>query len=80
MIVKPYILEMTTTVVVMADSPAHAMQVAREHRREMARDGDLEPAPPVELVALCGLRGGWNGECIPYGGDGNIRLKAMFPG
>lgn len=76
---KPFILDMMTTVVVMADSPEHAVEVANENRREIVRDGELDvDGMPRELVALCGLRGGLDGDCIPYGGDGNTRLKDLM--
>lgn len=77
---KPYILDMTTTVVVMADSPEHARRVAMEQRNEILRDADLKPDTAREVVALCALRGGWDGRCIPYGGDGDTRLEEMLPG
>lgn len=76
---KPFILDMMTTVVVMANSPEHAIEVANDCRREIVRDGELEvDGTPRELMAICALRGGWDGECIPYGGDGNTRLKELM--
>ena len=76
---KPYILDLMTTVVVMADTPEHAAIVANDLRREIAMDSEFEvDGTPRELISVCGLRGGWDGDCVPYGGDGNTRLKELL--
>jgi hypothetical protein len=71
---------METTLVVIADDENHAWEVAQEHTRRAFDDAD-EPA----LTSVIGevrneehLRNGWDGNCVPYGGDGNTRLKELL--
>lgn len=77
---KAYMVEITTHAVVMADDEAHAYDVAENYKRDAFHD---DPNPRIEI---CGevvarvdqLEHGWDGECIPYGGDGNTRLGALL--
>jgi len=32
-----------------------------------------------ELTTITELTDGWGGECLPWGGDGNTRLKDILP-
>lgn len=78
MLLKPYKLVMKTTVVVMANNARHAEMIARENRREIERDSELEPGIAFPVNSLADLDDSWNGDCIPYGGDGNTRLKDLL--
>lgn len=77
---KAYMVEITTHAVVMANDEAHAYDVAENYKRDAFHD---DPNPRIEI---CGevvarvdqLEHGWDGECIPYGGDGNTRLGALL--
>jgi hypothetical protein len=69
---------MKTTVVVMASDAFHALQVAKENRREIELDSELEPGIAFPVVSLADLPGEWDGECLPYGGDGETPLKDLL--
>lgn len=70
-----------TQIVVVADDEDHAYQIAQENTRE-AIDND-RPDPDVnvrgEVASEKHLYGGWDGQCVPYGGDGNTRISALLP-
>ena len=76
---KAYMVEITTHAVVMADDEAHAYDVAENYKRDAFHD---DPNPRIEIwgevVRVDQLEHGWDGECIPYGGDGNTRLGALL--
>lgn len=76
---KAYMVEITTHAVVMADDEAHAYTVAENYKRDAFHD---DPNPRIEIesevVRIEQLDHGWDGECIPYGGDGNTRLDALL--
>lgn len=69
-----------TKIVVVADDEDHAWQVARNEARE-AIDND-RPDPDVhvrgEITSEKHLRDGWDGQCVPYGGDRNTRISALL--
>lgn len=69
-----------TQIVVVADDEDHAYQVAQENSRE-AIDND-RPAPDVrvrgEVTSEKHLRDGWDGQCVPYGGDGNAKISELL--
>lgn len=76
---KPYMTEITTYAVVMAEDASHAHAVALAFRGEIMRD---DSAPLVDVQGVirteADLRNGWDGKCIPYGGDGNTTLAALM--
>ena len=76
---KPYLVEITTYAVVMADDESHAYAVANSYKRDALGD---DPDPRIEIecevTKLTDLAHGWDGECIPYGGDGNTRLTDLL--
>ena len=76
---KPYMVEITTYGVVMAEDESHAHQVADSYKREIFGD-DWNPRIEVDgaVVKVEDLGHGWDGECIPYGGDGNTTLAALL--
>lgn len=75
------VVTMKTTMVVVADDPVHAEEVARADARQGFRDASAEPQVVSigEVYTLAQLRDGWTGECVPYGGCGNIRLRELLP-
>lgn len=77
---KPYMVEITTYGVVMAEDEAHAREVAEIYKTEMVGD-DWSPRIEVDgaVVEVDDLAHGWDGECIPYGGDGCTRLGKLIP-
>lgn len=76
---KPYMVEITTYGVVMAEDEAHAHQVADSYKREIF-GADWNPRIEVDgaVVKVEDLAHGWDGECIPYGGDGNTKLADLL--
>lgn len=76
---KAYMVKITTHAVVMAEDEAHAYVVAGIHKHE-ALDDDLNPRIEIEgeVAHVEQLNHGWDGECIPYGGDGNTLLSALL--
>ena len=76
-----YMVEITTYAVVVAEDEGHAREVASDCRRDALRD-DIDPQIEVgrEVAKLQDLENGWDGECIPYGGDGNTHTAIrLFP-
>lgn len=76
---KAYMVEITTYAVVMAEDEGHAERVATHHKHDVLVD-DWNPRIEVEreVTRLEDLDHGWDGECIPYGGDGNTRLSDLL--
>ena len=76
---KPYQVEITTIAIVMAEDEAHALQVTESEAHAIFSD---DPNPRIEIdgevTDLAKMSHGWDGECIPYGGDGNTRLKDLL--
>lgn len=78
---KPYFVEIRTVAVVMAVDSSHAYAVARQNVRDAVRDADPEIRVLSDAKSEADLnRHGWDGMCIPYGGDGNTRLSEIFAG
>jgi len=66
--------------VVEADDADHAYQVAQDFAGEAISDANEPYQTHVtgEVARVESLRSGWNGECIPYGGDGKKRIREFF--
>lgn len=81
-ILKPYSVEIGIVTVVMATDSTHAMQVAEETARESLGDiseTDYDYGFGREIKDEKQLSSiGWDGECLPYGGDGKTRLKDIL--
>jgi hypothetical protein len=76
---KPYFVKYTVTAVVMAEDESHAWQVARSHRSEVFGESDCNNiCVEGEVTRGEQLRGGWDLQCIPYGGDGNTRIGELI--
>lgn len=74
----PYMVKVTTFAVVVARDERHALEVASASKREIFRDDD-EPEIAVlwPITKTHNLPGKWDGECIPYGGDGDTNLEDL---
>ena len=75
-----YAVEITTIAVISAKDETHAVDVAYRLSGQIFNE---DPSPRIEVdgevKSLGELRHGWDGECIPYGGDGNTRLHDLLP-
>ena len=69
-----------TTMVIVADDEDHAYDIARDEAREAINDNRPDPNIDVrgEVTSIQHLRDGWDGNCVPYGGDGNTRLSELL--
>lgn len=77
---KLYQVEITTFAVIAAEDEGHAMQIAADDAcRIFSEDANPRIELDREVTKLSDLQHGWDGECIPYGGDGNTRLNALLP-
>jgi len=78
--VKPYAVEVSFTMIVMAEDESHAHEVAEDWADDAWRD-DASKAFNVDGVVSSDadlLRHGWDGYCLPYGGDGESNLKQIL--
>lgn len=73
---------MSTVMVVVANDEDHAWEVAQNHAKAAFDDANEPYRTDVtgEVKSLSNLRAGWDGECVPYGGDRNTRLRALLSG
>ena len=78
--IKLYEVELKTHIVVAATSKEDALQKSNSTvmQRDVIRDSALEVDVQREITQLAKLPYGWDGECIPYGGDGNTRINAWY--
>lgn len=78
---KPYLVEISTIAVVMAEDHTHAEDVGRHHAREAMGDDDRPRVRVMALVTkLDELVDQWDGRCLPCGGDGNSTLAELLAG
>ena len=65
--------------VVAADDESHAHEVARRNASSILSD---DGAPYIDVIGeaktLQDLGHGWNGDCLPYGGDGKTTLSKLL--
>jgi hypothetical protein len=73
-------VKLDMVMVVEAGDEDQAKYLARQDWAQAVRDADVRPTVQVtgDVTKLNHLRDGWCGECIPYGGDGNTRLKELL--
>jgi regulator of protease activity HflC (stomatin/prohibitin superfamily) len=80
--VKAYAVSLTVMAVIMAEDAAHARQVTENEKREIfgeAYGKALQISQAFEVRTVAELTQlGWDGMCLPYGGDGNTRLKDIL--
>jgi len=62
--------------VVEADNDFYAVRVALENIRE---NDEWTAEKGEQIQSLDELQGGWDGSCLPFGGDGKTRLKDILP-
>lgn len=74
---KPYVVEMTIRSVVMAEDEDDAYRTGADLFREIARDEAPDVDVLREVLDVRHLPTGWDLMCLPYGGDGNTRLKDL---
>ena len=69
-----------TLIVVVADDIDHAYKIANENTRDAIDNERPDPDVNVrgEVTSERHLHGGWDGMCVPYGGDGNTRISALL--
>jgi len=78
-ILKPHVVTIEYTAVVMAENPADAYSVASMHEREITSDEQADISTGHEISSEDALSAyGWNGTCLPYGGDGHSTLREIF--
>ena len=73
-------VKLDMVMVVEAVDDDQAKRLARQDWSEAVSDADIRPVVTISDVVtrLDQLCDGWDGECIPYGGDGNTRLKELL--
>lgn len=76
---KLFAVELTITTVVMAACEEDAYGVAMDEIGDITNDTDHDIDVIGEVKALDRLPSGWDGMCLPYGGDGETRLKDLLP-
>ena len=70
---KLYTITVEFDYVVVAESEDEAKKLARQNVKQALNDLDFRD---LEYAVEPGVHAyGWDGECIPYGGDGNTRTK-----
>lgn len=78
-ILKPFAVTIECVGVVMAEDRHEAYKVARNEQREIMSDVDPDISVGDELKSEEQLKVyGWDGMFLPYGGDGQTRLKDIF--
>jgi len=70
-----YRVQVESEIVVIADTTEEAMKIAENSIREIDRC-EFDTGLPRKIDEN-NLPAGWDGDCIPYGGDGNTRLKDL---
>jgi hypothetical protein len=77
---KPYAVVVSFNMIVMAEDDADAYHCARENASEAwgdTYDPKFEVCEDMKTEADL-KRYKWDGQCIPYGGDGNTRLSDIL--
>lgn len=77
---KPYAVEVSFVIVVMAEDADSARAVAESNSRDAWNDTyDPDFGSPREVKTMADVtRAGWCGESVPYGGDGDTPLKDIL--
>lgn len=76
---KPYVVTIEFTAIVMAKGELHAIEVANSHKHDICSDEDGDFSSGHEITSEDALSAyGWDGMCLPYGGDGRTRLKDII--
>jgi hypothetical protein len=76
---KIFAVRISTVAIIVADTEEEAIDIAVEEETNIFSAGGCEHEAPQIVSSQAELAAhGWDGECIPYGGDGNTRLKSLF--
>ncbi|SCU75565.1 hypothetical protein CNECB9_2370139 [Cupriavidus necator] len=75
---KLFTVEISVTAVVMAESEMEAYSVAISELSDIMRDSEPDIDVHGEIKALDRLPADWDPMCLPYGGDGETRLKDLL--
>lgn len=76
---KLYMVEITMSAVVLAMDEEHAHFIADIYKQNIARDDKSKNAEVSHVVLnATDLNNGWNGYCIPYGGDGVTNITDLL--
>lgn len=67
-------------IVVCAKDKDDAIEVAIDHWESSLSDSSTEPNIQVsgEIKTVIDLKDDWDDECLPYGGDGNTRIRDLL--
>lgn len=76
---KLFTVDLTITTVVMAACEEDAHGAAMDNLYDIMHDNDPDVDVVGEITGLDRLPGNWDGDCLPYGGDGDIPLKDLLP-
>lgn len=76
---KLFIVEISTTAIVAGKDWAEAHRNASSRLYDIIGDCGPEIDVAGEIKGLDRLPDGWDPMCLPYGGDGNTRLKDLLP-
>lgn len=68
----------TVRLVVVAKTELQALLVADEYALDAARDSGIDSEWAEEIRSLDDLPAGWTSDALPYGGDGDQSIKAVF--
>jgi hypothetical protein len=73
-------LALKCTMVVQAEDCDDARDIAYANWKEAIDDADARPMIHVtgDVTQERHLRDGWDGQCVPYGGDGNTRISTLL--
>jgi hypothetical protein len=75
-----FVVELRTVAVVLATSAHEATEIADDNWRDIVRDcGDMEIDVLREANTIRDVTNhGWDGRCLPYGGDGNTTIDEVL--
>ena len=79
MTLRVFEVRIATYAVVAAEDETHALEVARRNASQALSD---DGAPYIHVLGeaktLNDLGHGWDGDCLPYGGDGETTLSKLL--
>jgi hypothetical protein len=76
---KLFTVEVSVTAVVAAENEMEAYSVVSFEFPDIVRDAEPDIDVHGEVKSLDRLPADWDGMSLPYGGDGETRLKDLLP-
>ena len=73
-----YTVTLTTIAIVQADNESEAYNVARDNLSEITSEIDTDITVGWKFTNEIAFPASWDEDCIPYGGDGNTRIKDLI--